>query len=124
MRRGRPRRLAGLGPPAAAKLGAAGSRSLARLLALAGRATGAGATTGSGVGRARRPDDRFRRSSSAPVTTKAVARQNVPSAAISMIGIFFGKYGMFDTTAREMMRASAGAAAMLSRAVASRYLAR
>ena len=54
--------------------------------------------------------------SSAPVTTKAVDRQNVPSAAISTIGSFFGKYGMFDTTAREMMRASAGAAAMLSRA--------
>ncbi len=61
---------------------------------------------------------------SAPVTTNAMARLNVPTVAISTIGSFFGKNGMFDTTAREMMRASAGAAAMLSRAVASRYLAR
>ena len=51
-------------------------------------------------------------------------RQNVPSAAISTIGTFFGEDGRLDTTAREMMRASAGAAAMLSRAVASRYFAR
>jgi len=58
------------------------------------------------------------------VPTNAVDKQNVPSAAIRAIGIFFGKYGTFDTTAREMMRASAGAAAMLSRAVALRYLAR
>src|SRR5262245_52053174 len=59
-----------------------------------------------------------------PVTTKAELRKNMPRAAISTIGTFFGECGRLETTAREMMRASAGAAAMLSRAVASRYLAR
>ena len=46
------------------------------------------------------------------------------SAATRMVGIFFGHDGVFDTTAAEMMRASGEAAPMLSRAVASRYLAR
>ena len=55
---------------------------------------------------------------------KPAEMNSVASVAISTIGIFFGKYGVFDTSAREMMRASAGTAPRLSRAVASRYLAR
>ena len=51
---------------------------------------------------------------------KPAHMNSVASVAISTIGIFFGKNGVFDTTAREMMRASAGAAPRLSRAVASR----
>ena len=46
------------------------------------------------------------------VDTEAVAKQNVPSMAISTIRFFFEKYATF------------GAAAILSRAAASRYLAR
>ena len=42
------------------------------------------------------------------VDTEAVAKQNVPSMAISTIGIFFEKYATFGAAAREIMRASAG----------------
>ncbi len=55
---------------------------------------------------------------------KPAEMNSVARVAISTIGIFFGKYGVFDTAAREMVRASPGAAPRLSRAVASRYLAR
>ena len=44
--------------------------------------------------------------SSSPVVMKPAEMNSVASVAISTIGIFFGKYGVFDTTAREMMRAS------------------
>src|SRR5882757_1105864 len=62
-------------------------------------------------------------------SNSAVAMQpalsiNVASVAISTIGSFLGNAGVLDTSAREMMRPSAGAASMFSRAVASRYLAR
>ena len=55
---------------------------------------------------------------------KPAQMNSVASVAISTIGSFFGKNGVFDTTAREMMRASPGAEPRLSRAVASRYFAR
>ena len=45
-------------------------------------------------------------------------------AAISTVGSFFGKAGLIAGAAREMTRASGGAALMFSRAVASRYFAR
>ena len=50
---------------------------------------------------------------------KPAEMNSVASVAISTIGSFFGKYGVFDAAAREMMRASAGAA----KAVARRRLA-
>ena len=46
------------------------------------------------------------------------------SAATSTVGSFFGQDGVLETAAVEMMRASGETAPMLSRAVASRYLAR
>ena len=49
---------------------------------------------------------------------------NMASAATRIVGSFFGHDGVLDTTAAEMMRASGAAAPILSRAVASRYLAR
>jgi hypothetical protein len=55
---------------------------------------------------------------------KPADRNSVASVAISTIGSFFGNAGVLDTIAREMMRASAGTTARLSRALASRYLAR
>ena len=42
---------------------------------------------------------------------KPAEMNSVASVAISTIGIFFGKNGVFDTTAREMMRASPGSRA-------------
>ena len=62
--------------------------------------------------------------SNSPVTTKAQDSVNIASAATRMIGTFFGQDGVFDTVAAEMMRASGATAPMLSRADASRYLAR
>ena len=61
--------------------------------------------------------------------SSAVAMQpalsiKVASVAIRTIGSFLGKAGVLETSAREMMRPSAGAASIFSRAVASRYLAR
>ena len=55
---------------------------------------------------------------------KPAEMNSVASVAISTIGSFFGKYGVFDTAAREMMRASLGTAPRLSRAVASVFFAR
>ena len=46
------------------------------------------------------------------------------SADSSTAGSFFGQAGVVDTIAVEMMRASAEAAPMLSRVLASRYFAR
>ena len=66
-----------------------------------------------------------RRSCGAGLRQSAEAdSENIASAATSTIGTFFGRDGVFDTAAVEMMRASGDAAPMLSRAVASRYLAR
>ena len=55
---------------------------------------------------------------------KPTASVNMPSDAISTVGIFFGHDGVLETIPREMIRASGDEAPMLSRAVASRYLAR
>src|SRR4030088_1357684 len=55
---------------------------------------------------------------------KPAVRNSVASVAISTIGSFLGKYGVLETTAREMTRASPGAVPRLSRALASRYFAR
>ena len=102
-----------------------------RRQAIAGAGAGVGERAGAAGDRSRRGVDLQRRRAIGFAAQQRARHhergrrdENVPSAAISTIGIFFGKYGTFDTTAREMMRASAGAAAMLSRAVASRYLAR
>ena len=62
--------------------------------------------------------------SNALVSTKPADSANMASAATSTVGSFFGHDGVLETTAVEMMRASGEAAPMLSRAVASRYLAK
>ena len=62
--------------------------------------------------------------SNSPVRTKPTDSANTPSAATSTVGSFFGQDGVFETIAVEMMRASGDDAPILSRAVASRYLAR
>ncbi len=59
-----------------------------------------------------------------PVRMKPTASVNMPSDAISTVGIFFGHDGVLETIPREMIRASGDEAPTLSRAVASRYLAR
>ena len=46
---------------------------------------------------------------------KPAEMNRVANVAISTIGSFFGKYGVFDTAAFEMMRASLGTAPRLSR---------
>ena len=55
---------------------------------------------------------------------RAVDTSSIASVAITTIGSFLGKYGVLDTTAREMMRTSVGIVLRLSRALASRYLAK
>ena len=55
---------------------------------------------------------------------KPPQRTKAAQVAISSIGNFFGNSGFTAGVAREMMRASGGAALMLSRAAASRYFAR
>ena len=84
--------------------------------------TGGASTNGSVAGPA--ADRLGRPPSNSPVSTKPTERTNMASAASSTVGSFFGHAGVFETIALEMTRASAGAAPILSRAVASRYLAR
>ena len=73
-------------------------------------------------GRAVEPADADLKSS--PLSTKPDERTNIPSAATSTVGNFFGNDGVFDTMADEMIRASGETAPILSRAAASRYFPR
>ena len=55
---------------------------------------------------------------------KPAERNRVAKVAIRTIGTFLGNDRVLETIAREMMRASAGTTPRLSRALASRNLAR
>ena len=58
------------------------------------------------------------------VSAKPTDSASTPSAATSTVGTVLGHDGVLETVAVEITRASGEAASMLSRAVASRYLAR
>jgi len=62
--------------------------------------------------------------SNSPVVTRPALRISVIKVATATIGSFFGKYGVLDAIAAEMILASGGALPIVSRAVVSRYLAR
>ena len=100
-------------PAAAAFAGVTDGESMRGVTGAAGAAETGAKPAGSGAV-----------ANSAPVTMKPADKAKAAKAAISTVGSFFGKVGLIAGLAREMMRASGGAALMLSRAVASRYLAR
>ena len=62
--------------------------------------------------------------SSSLLSMKAHERTKAPRVATRILGSFFGHDGVLETAALEMMRASGPAEPMLSRALASRNLAR